>query len=311
MAHNTKENYQNQRPEVTPSFSEPSGSRPPQLYSEPFLLADGAESSTDGERRMHLTDPSGQINNFTNNLLDVPSTARHIRSQSWSSDGSYSSNWTISPHPTTPASDVGDPHIDTRRLLSIDDPLDESPDCPFAFTVNQLAKLHDPKDLNILRAMGGLEGLCLGLRTDKTKGLSRNEDVLDGHVTLEDVQQMLETQKTAATSSLVDYQHRQPSAETPVDQPESPVPGLLSRRSTQLSLNFRRGPQPFRDRKKAFGENRIPVRKAKNIFQLMWMALQDKVLVRSGIYCILTKLDSFVCGRCHLACAWTLSIISP
>jgi P-type Ca2+ transporter type 2C len=162
-----------------------------------------------------------------------------------------------------------------------------------------------------LRAMAGLEGLCLGLRTDKTRGLSRDEDVLDGHVTLEDVQQMLEAQKTAATSSLVDYQHRQSSTETCVDQPEPPVPGLLSRRSTMLSLNFRRGGQPFRDRKKAFGENRIPVRKAKNIFQLMWMVLQDKVLVCSRIYRVLTKLDSFVRGSCDLAGAWTLSIIPP
>jgi len=52
-------------------------------------------------------------------------------------------------------------------------PLDDSTDpTPFAFKPNALAALVDPKTLKDLNAMGGLEGLCTGLGTSPTKGLS-------------------------------------------------------------------------------------------------------------------------------------------
>lgn len=60
----------------------------------------------------------------------------------------------------------------------------EIADNPFAFSPKQLAKLHDPKDLNILRAMGGIDGLVSGLRTDVEEGLSSDEDPLAEKVTL-------------------------------------------------------------------------------------------------------------------------------
>jgi P-type Ca2+ transporter type 2C len=223
-----------------------------------------SSSTADAERLVHPTAPADQINDLPSNFLHIPSIGRHNRSQSTSSIGSCTSNWTENPCPT-PASDIGDPQIDLQRLLVIDGQKDSHADSPFAFGVNQLAKLHDPKDLNVLRAMGGLKGLCLGLRTDVSKGLSRDESILDGHITIEDVQRMLETQMTPVIQN-----H---------DQDDPPAAGLLKRRTTLLSLNFSRGPRSFQDRIKVFGENRIPIRKAKNIFQLMWMVLQDKILV--------------------------------
>lgn len=172
-----------------------------------------------------------------------------------------------SPCPTTPASDIGDPQIDTVKILVTSDANVNSAESPFAFTVEQLAKLHDPKDLNVLRAMHGLRGLCMGLQTDVSRGLSRDEDILDERVTIENIRQILEPNTNIGSVGL-DNKNM-----------ESTSTGVLNPRPTRLSLNFYGDPQSFRDRTRVFGKNRIPVRKAKNIFELMWMVLQDKVLV--------------------------------
>ena len=52
-------------------------------------------------------------------------------------------------------------------------PLDDNTDpTPFALKPYALAALVDPKTLKDLDTMGGLEGLCIGLGTSPTKGLS-------------------------------------------------------------------------------------------------------------------------------------------
>ena len=55
-------------------------------------------------------------------------------------------------------------------------PLDDNTDpTPFAFKPYDLAALMDIKTLKNLDTMGGLEGLCAGLGTNPTKGLSAHE----------------------------------------------------------------------------------------------------------------------------------------
>ena len=190
-----------------------------------------------------------------------------------------------------------------RHLLK-DKPEDpEIPNNPFAFTPKQLSKLHDPKDLNVLRAMGGLQGLEIGLRTDVTKGLSPDEDILDGQVTLADVWHALETRKKEHVKN--GYQsEKQPEASNedkdikvvmdvfdekeklPRTDTEKRKHSLGSRRPTLASMKVTsHTPHRFSDRIRVFSENRIPERKPKNIFQLMWMALHDKILV-----CLRSKL---------------------
>ena len=51
-------------------------------------------------------------------------------------------------------------------------PLDDTDPTPFAFKPYALAALVHPKTLKDLDTMGGLEGLCAGLGTNPTKGLS-------------------------------------------------------------------------------------------------------------------------------------------
>lgn len=175
----------------------------------------------------------------------------------------------------TPASEVGDSEIDVRALLDLDHE-DNVTTSPFAFTTRQLAKLFEPKDLNVLRAMGGLEGLCLGLRTDVNLGLSWDEEFVDGHITLEEVRQRVEIQRHQIGTNLQNYQspdHFGFSGESP---PGSPT---LIRSSMPSSITFRHAERHFAARKKAFGENRIRMRDTKSLLRLMWEVLQDKVLV--------------------------------
>ena len=181
-----------------------------------------------------------------------------------------------------------------RHLLK-DEPEDpEIPNNPFAFTPKQLSKLHDPKDLNVLRAMGGLQGLEIGLRTDVTQGLSPDEDTLDGQVTLADVWHALETRKKEHVKN--GYQSDKQPEDSNEDKDimdahdENEKPPRTDTEKRKLSLGSRRptlasvkatsnAPHRFSDRIRVFSDNRIPERKPKNIFQLMWMALHDKILV--------------------------------
>jgi P-type Ca2+ transporter type 2C len=98
-----------------------------------------------------------------------------------------------------------------------------------------LAKMFDPKSLEVYRDLGGLQGLAKGLRTDCRSGLSRDETTLD----------------------------RVADRGRPVLFPSSPEAN----------------PQPYAERKRVFGENRLPERDVKSILQLMWLTFNDKVLM--------------------------------
>jgi Ca2+-transporting ATPase len=186
------------------------------------------------------------------------------------------------------SSDIGDGNIDLKGLIKTDIKEAEVADNPFAFVPKQLAKLHDPKDLNVLRAMGGIIGLIWGLRTSVADGLSPDEDKLEGQITLQDVWHDLEIRKKAQVKQDIDK-------DTPEDQEHIQVHHddeiqeqakrrksnhSLSKLTTRTSLAPQKPPSGFSDRKRIFAENRLPARKPKNIFQLMWMALHDKILVR-------------------------------
>jgi P-type Ca2+ transporter type 2C len=159
------------------------------------------------------------------------------------------SGWTPSPSTDVHGSDFGDMNIDVHTLPDFSpESTGEQDPTPFAFTKTQVGKrLYDPKDLSFLGAIGGLEGLSLGLQVDLNNGLSPDEDILDVPITLEDVWRTLSHGEI--------------------------IHGIESR-GAQNSTHFR-------DRRRVFGENKIPVRRPKNILELMWVTLQDKVLVES------------------------------
>jgi P-type Ca2+ transporter type 2C len=154
-------------------------------------------------------------------------------------------------------------------------------DNPFAFTPIQVGELlYDPKNLAALRAMGGLLGLTRGLRTDVNMGLSPDEDVLEGQVTLEGVWNELEDhQDSAFDGNPIVATHFNDDARESHAELTNNGSAIAADQRALLSANSKRHLKLFTDRRRVFGENVIPVRPQKSIFELMWIALHDKVLV--------------------------------
>ena len=123
---------------------------------------------------------------------------------------------------------------------------------PFAFTPGQMGKLYNPKSLGAFHALGGLAGLEKGLRTDRNSGLSVDEKSMHGRITFENA--------TAVDSPSSDS--------TAMDEPE--MAGKMADDT---------GSGTYDDRKRIFGDNKLPQKKAKSIFELMWLAYNDKVLI--------------------------------
>jgi Ca2+-transporting ATPase len=123
----------------------------------------------------------------------------------------------------------------------------------FAFSPGQLRKLYSLKSLGAFYALGGLDGIEKGLRTDRKAGLSMDEEVLHSVVTFEDA-----TTPSATKSG-------------PKFFPENSVTHTESTREP--------GSNAFADRKRVYSENRLPVRKPKSILHLAWTAYNDKVLL--------------------------------
>ncbi|CAK1355565.1 unnamed protein product [Cercospora beticola] len=122
---------------------------------------------------------------------------------------------------------------------------------PFAFAPGHLSKLLNPKSFGAFHALGGLAGLEKGLRTDRNSGLSVDENHLQGTVSFEDATHV------ASPSS----------DKTVTEEPEMAVGGTDATSGA------------FDDRKRIFDENKLPEKRVKNIFELMWIAYNDKVLI--------------------------------
>lgn len=125
----------------------------------------------------------------------------------------------------------------------------------FAFSPGQLGKMFDPKSLAAFYKLGGLSGLEAGLRTDRKTGLSAKEGPLSGTVSFDEA-----TGTTKAKSF--------GAAATDGGDGEK---GEL-----------------FTDRLRVFKDNRIPSRKGKSLLKLMWITLQDKVLIMLSIAAVIS-----------------------
>ncbi|RTE79377.1 hypothetical protein BHE90_006104 [Fusarium euwallaceae] len=119
---------------------------------------------------------------------------------------------------------------------------EQVPGNKFAFSAAQLHQLFESRTNNALRAFGGLAGLSAGVRTNVKAGLSADEDVLDV-VSLQD----------ATRSVFAPIESRQ-------DGPATSTPG------------------GYTDRRKIYGENRVPKNKPKTFLQLVWLAFDDKLM---------------------------------
>jgi P-type Ca2+ transporter type 2C len=150
-------------------------------------------------------------------------------------------------------------------------------DNPFGVTPGHLAKLIPRKNLQALYLLHGLPGLAKALRTSLTDGLDVGEDRISGNVSFKDVQ------------------------DTPMDDVEigdTPVKAV-KRSDTRGTQGTSKSTPTFTDRKRIFGDNRLPEKKTKTLLQLAWIAVQDKILLALlaaavvslgvGIYSSITK----------------------
>lgn len=136
-----------------------------------------------------------------------------------------------------------------------EEPLFDTDNNPFAFSPGQLNKLINPKSLAAFVALGGLTGLERGLRSDRRGGLSAEEHVLEP-ITFEEA--------TAAASPV------KPTGEPPA------------------TLSISKPSDGFAERRRIFGENRLPERKSKSFFQLAWIALHDHILILLSVAAIVS-----------------------
>jgi Ca2+-transporting ATPase len=114
----------------------------------------------------------------------------------------------------------------------------------FAFSPGQLNKMINPKSLAAFTALGGLEGLVHGLRSDLATGLSLDETSLPGRVTIDGV----------SHTSFDDLSN--------TDSPASRVEET-----------------PYCDRIRVFGKNKLPDQKTNGFFKLFWVAYKDKIII--------------------------------
>jgi Ca2+-transporting ATPase len=229
----------------------------PQQPAQELHGANSFESNASRPTSPHNVSSPAQGWNGSN-FLAVPGARSRGNSMDSSTDnGESSATYVTSNNSDIPKGEMGPTEVlDAKDALKPDPGTEhefEVENNKFAFSPGQLGKLYNPKSLGAFYALGGLDGIEKGLRTDRKAGLSIDEATLDGAVSFDDAT----TQKTS-------------------DKPakSSPENGITHTDTTKEA-----GQNAFADRKRVFSDNRLPVRKPKNIFQLAWMAYNDKVLL--------------------------------
>ena len=220
-------------------------------------------------------------------------TTVHERSPSRSQD-----------HPKKKVEDEGDEHDDgeaeTKRP-ELDLNQDESIDPrPFAFKPYHLASLVDPKNLEALKEMGGVQGLLRGLGTHRKRGLQSSgsgskEQYAEGGPRKSTASDGDGRPGTGTLGAGVGASQRHDRSGMGTDA--GAVPGIVvTGDDGQAEEAKMEDPAPdmegsdqaytatMEDRHRVYGQNVLPSRKTKSLLQLMWLALKDKVLVCSCVH---------------------------
>jgi Ca2+-transporting ATPase len=122
--------------------------------------------------------------------------------------------------------------------------------------------LLNPKSYAAFHALRGVAGLEKGLRTSIQSGLSLDEDELSGKISFEDV--------------------------TGISVPSKSLKDLTLTRTQTHGSKKSGSASKFHDRKRVFGDNRIPERKSKSFLELAWIAMHDKVLILLSIAAVVS-----------------------
>ena len=243
-----------------------------QSFSSELRVAPSFESRDSRPTSPHnVSSPTSKWTGQPHNFLSVPTP--RSRGNSVDTDDSNNSHSTYGgeTYVSSPASSaLGNTTRQTSAVPSNDNVIDdeealkpdpgteadfEVEDNRFAFSPGQLSKLLNPKSFSAFYALGGLQGIEKGLRTDCFAGLSVDETTLDGSVAFD-----------AAVAAAGD------------SGPNGP-PGRTLTRTSTTATGARRLEHYFTDRRRIFKDNRLPEKKAKSILQLAWLAYNDKVLI--------------------------------
>nr|CAG8460801.1 2678_t:CDS:2 [Entrophospora candida] len=136
---------------------------------------------------------------------------------------------------------------------------------PFPFTPHLLYHLFDQKNLRLLKIFGGTDGIIKGLHTNIETGLSNDEIAPLDPIPLDTISEI-------TNNDDAEYLER-----------------FKSEKSTATPIIITdQQPTYFYQRKMAFGTNVLPPKKTKSIFMLMWMAMQEKILVLLAIAAIIS-----------------------
>lgn len=144
-------------------------------------------------------------------------------------------------------------------------------DNSFAFSQGQLNKLINPKSLAAFYALGGLAGLEKGLRSNRKTGLSIDEGDLDGTVTFEE-----------AVAAARGKHNGNGDTKGPIARVDSKETKPTEKKPSAASHDS------FYDRKRLFSDNRLPVKKGKSIWELMWITYNDKVLILLSVAAVIS-----------------------
>lgn len=158
------------------------------------------------------------------------------------------------------AADGEEKTSDAENRAQLDLASDPAVPKPFTVKALELASSLDPKNPEAIKGWGGTSGLLAKLGSDATHGLrtrfgmSRSGTGTGGDAPRANVE------KDPASDT------RRPRADSSGSQP----PGDDGGEVYAASLEQRKG---------AYGVNNLPERKSKSLFKLMWIAVQDRVLV--------------------------------
>ncbi|KJZ69650.1 hypothetical protein HIM_10966 [Hirsutella minnesotensis 3608] len=225
----------------------------------PTIVIDVSAIPHDHERDDHPAPQSSSQRD--SNTLDVPTTTAN----SWNSSKPTAGNAGPIDGHLSKSRSLDDIRRSTATALRPDpgeEDLFNVENNPFAFCPGQLGKLINPKSLAAFLALGGLLGLERGLQSNRRAGLGTDERRITESVTFEQ-----------ATSTPPTHGRLEHDQQCVVQLPLSPTSGPGGR---------------FADRKRVFGENRLPERKSKSFLQLAWVALQDRVLILLSIAAVVS-----------------------
>jgi P-type Ca2+ transporter type 2C len=176
--------------------------------------------------------------------------------------------------------DAADPHKQQRVELVQDEEIDPT---PFAYKPYELASMLDPKNLELLETLGGVDGLMRGLGTHETLGLGKKALMRsETFKTREAEKDMLANRRPKAGAGYGASHPHDPEGK------DSEVPGIVitppegkpkGGAESDDEGEGRAFAATLDERKRIYGPNLLPHRASKSLLQLMWTALKDKVLV--------------------------------